>query len=104
MDSICAIVYRMSTNVEILDAAQKQLDLIQFYIAYCRLRLRKKRVDCFVEPDKAITASQILCIAADSTLKELDETELRLKELEAMIMVYTTRSFYLHNSIYIIII
>lgn len=86
---ILSISYRTSDNIEILKVGEKQLTLIQAFAAYCRFRLKEERINFFVEPDKALSASQILCIAADATLKEINEAELKLTELEAiMITVY----------------
>lgn len=53
-------------------------------MAYYRFRLKDERINFFVEPNKALSASQILCITADLTLKEINEAELRLKELESV--------------------
>lgn len=73
---------------------EKQLALIQAFAVYCRFRLRKERINFFVEPDKALSASQILCIAADVTLNEINEAELKLKELEAMIITVYIECIY----------
>lgn len=69
--------------MEILQQGDKQLEIIQVFVKYCRMKLRKERINFFVEPDKALSASQILCIAADATLKEVNKAELKFKELEA---------------------
>lgn len=81
-------VYRVFDKIEILKADQKQLNVMEHYMAYCKCRLRKEGIDFFIEPDKALRASQILCLAADSILREVDEAESKLKELEMIIKVY----------------
>ncbi|TGZ38131.1 Synaptogyrin-2 [Temnothorax longispinosus] len=78
--------HRISDKVEILQLGERQLSIIQDFVKYCRMKLRKERINFFVEPDKALSASQILCLAADAALKEVDEAELKLKELEAVIV------------------
>lgn len=65
------------------------------YLLYCKLKLQKKYINSFVEPDQALTASRLLCITADATLAEINEAELKLKELEAVIIpVYINKFFY----------
>lgn len=78
--------YRISDKVNILKTGEKQLDLIKAFLTYCRLRLREERINTFVDVDKALSSSQILCIAADAVLKEINEAELKLKELQAVIV------------------
>jgi len=57
------------------------------------MKLKKERINVFVEPDKALCASQILCMAAEAALKEVDEAELKLKELEAVIVTVCTNKY-----------
>lgn len=78
--------YRISDKVEILKMGLKQLDVIKDCITYCNYKLRKERNDFFIEPNKALRASEILCVAVDSILREVNETKSNLKELEAMII------------------
>lgn len=78
--------YSITDKVEILQISETQLNLIQAFVKYCRMKLKKERINFYVEPDKALSASQILCIAANATLKEVEEAELKLKELEAVIL------------------
>lgn len=66
---------------------EKQLAVLQTFLIYCKFKLKEQRINFFVEPNKALSASHTLCIAADATLKEINEAELRLKELEAMIIM-----------------
>lgn len=72
--------------MEILQLGERQFRIIQDYVKYCRMKLKNERINFFIEPDKALSASQILCVATDATLKEVDEAELKLKELEAVIV------------------
>ncbi|KYN37630.1 Synaptogyrin-2 [Trachymyrmex septentrionalis] len=78
--------YRILDKIEILQVGEKQLSIIQDFVKYCKMKLKKERINFFVEADKALSASQILCMSAEATLKEVSEAELKLKELEAMIM------------------
>ncbi|KMQ90536.1 synaptogyrin-2 [Lasius niger] len=78
---------RISDKIEILKIGKKQFNVIQDFITYCRFKLKKKRINSFIEPDEALSASKVLCLAADSILKEVNETELKLKELEAVIIM-----------------
>lgn len=57
------------------------------------MKLNKERINFFIEADKALSASQILCISAEATLNEVSEAELKLKELEAMIMMVYIRKY-----------
>lgn len=59
---------------------------MQAFITYCRFKLKKQKINSFIEPDKALCASKVLILAADSILKEVNEAELKLKELEAVII------------------
>ncbi|KAL0106530.1 hypothetical protein PUN28_016315 [Cardiocondyla obscurior] len=74
-------------KVEILQLGERQLNIIQDYVKYCRMKLKKERHNFFVEPDKALSASQILCMVTDATLQEIHEAELKLKELETVILM-----------------
>lgn len=69
-----------------MQLGETQLSIIQAFVKYCRMKLKKERINFFVEPNKALSASQILCIAADAALKEVNEAELKLKKLEAIIL------------------
>lgn len=73
--------------MEILQLGETQLNIIQAFVKYCKMKLKKERINFFIEPDKALSVSQILCIAADAALKEVNEAELKLKELEAVIVI-----------------
>lgn len=77
---------RMFNKIEILNMGKKQFDIMQSFITYCRVKLKKQRIHSFIEPDTALSASKVLILAADSILKEVNETELKLKELEAVII------------------
>ncbi|KYQ56082.1 Synaptogyrin-2 [Trachymyrmex zeteki] len=79
--------YRVLDKVEILQIGERQLSIIQDFVKYCKMKLNKERINFFIEADKALSASQILCISAEATLNEVSEAELKLKELEAMIMM-----------------
>ncbi|XP_011068300.1 PREDICTED: uncharacterized protein LOC105154455 [Acromyrmex echinatior] len=79
--------YRILDKIEILQVGERQLSIIQDFVKYCKLKLKKERINFFVEADKALSASQILCMSAEATLKEVSEAELKLKELEAMIVM-----------------
>lgn len=50
------------------------------------MKLKREKINFFVDPDKALSASQILCMTTDAILKEVEEAELKLKELEAVIV------------------
>lgn len=76
----------MFNKIEILNMGKKQFDIMQSFITYCRVKLKKQRIHSFIEPDTALSASKVLILAADSILKEVNETELKLKELEAVII------------------
>ncbi|XP_050453864.1 uncharacterized protein LOC126852762 [Cataglyphis hispanica] len=78
---------RISDKIEILKIGKRQFDVIQAFVAYCRVKLQKKRINSFIESDEALSASKVLCLAADSILKEVNEAELKLKELEAVIIM-----------------
>lgn len=69
-----------------MKTAEKQLNIIKDFLTYCRLRLREERINSFIEIDKALSSSQILCIAADALLKETNQAELKLKELQAVVI------------------
>ncbi|XP_019885147.1 uncharacterized protein LOC109610477 [Camponotus floridanus] len=77
---------RMFNKIEILNMGKKQFDTMQAFITHCRVKLKKQRIHSFIEPDAALSASKVLILAADSILKEVNETELKLKELEAVII------------------
>lgn len=69
-----------------LQQEETHLHVITDYLKYCKLKLKKERINCFVEPDKALSASKILCTTAGITLKEITDTELKLKDLETVII------------------
>ncbi|KYM94890.1 Synaptogyrin-2 [Cyphomyrmex costatus] len=79
--------YSILDKIEILQVGERQLSIIQDFVKYCKIKLKKERINFFVETDKALSASQILCVSAEATLKEVSEAELKLKELEAMIIM-----------------
>jgi len=60
------------------------------------MKLKKERINFFVEADKALSASQILCMSAEATLKEVSDAELKLKELEAIIMMVYIKKYIIH--------
>lgn len=78
--------HRILDKVEILEIGERQLSIIQDFVKYCKMKLKKERINVFIDPDKALRASQVLCAAADAAFKEINEAELKLKELEAMIV------------------
>lgn len=79
--------YRILDKVEILQLGERQLSIIKDFVKYCRMKLKKERINFFVEPNKALSASQILCMTANGILEEVEESELKLKELEAVIVM-----------------
>lgn len=90
LNSNISFFCRLFNKIEILKIGQKQFDIMQAFLKYCRLKLQKQRINSFIEPDKALSASKVLILATDSILKEVNETDLKLKELEAVIItVYT---------------
>ncbi|XP_067204469.1 uncharacterized protein [Linepithema humile] len=100
-ESIEAKPYRISDKVNILKTGEKQLDVIKAFLTYSKLRLREERINSFVEIDKALSSSQVLCIVADALLKEINEAELKLKELQAVIIMPRSNQRYSYILYYI---
>jgi len=80
--------YRISDKIKILKISEKQLDLLKTFITYYKCRLKKEKI-AFIEPNEALCTSQILRVAVDSVLKEINEAESKLKELELVTEIYT---------------
>ncbi|XP_025154870.1 uncharacterized protein LOC112588619 [Harpegnathos saltator] len=76
----------ISDNIKILQVAEKQLALFHPFIAYFRVKLEKEPNNEFVDHDKPISASEVLCITVDYILREINDAELKLKELEDFII------------------
>ncbi|XP_076234735.1 synaptogyrin [Calliopsis andreniformis] len=77
---------RLQHFLEIVKHGEQQLSLIQALVAYSRLRLLKERINIFVNPDKCLSASNILSMSVNVTLTEVDEAERNLNELEELIL------------------
>ncbi|KZC11267.1 Synaptogyrin-2 [Dufourea novaeangliae] len=77
---------RLEHFLEIIKHGEQQLSLIQAFVSYCRLRLKKERINIFVNPNKSLSASEILPIAVNATLTELEEAKQNLYELEELIL------------------
>lgn len=92
---------RISNKIEILKIGKTHFDIMQAFITYCRFKLKKQKINSFIEPDKALCASKVLILAADSILKEVNEAELKLKELEAVIITPKSSRKYSYVSYYI---
>lgn len=67
--------------------------MIQAFIAYCRLRLVKERINIFIDPNKCLSASKVLPIAVAATLTELEEANKNLSELEELILRVSPEKF-----------
>ncbi|CAL7950871.1 unnamed protein product [Xylocopa violacea] len=77
---------RLEHLIEIIKHGEQQFSLIQAFVAYCRLRLMKERINMFVDPDKSLSASNILPIAVNATLTEINQTKRDLAELEELLL------------------
>ncbi|XP_053986361.1 uncharacterized protein LOC128880369 [Hylaeus volcanicus] len=77
---------RLQHCLEIIKHTEQQISLIQAFVAYCRLRLVKERINIFVDPNKCLSASDVLSISANATLAELDEVIQNLSKLEKLIL------------------
>lgn len=87
----------------ILESSERQLRLVRDYLSYAKIRLTRERINFFVDPDKALSASQILRIAIDATLKEVTQAESDLKELEFEIdPVYSIVRYLLYSILFLL--
>lgn len=77
---------RIEHFLDIIKQGEQQFCLIQAFIAYCRLRLVKERINIFVDPNKCSSASKILPVAVAATLTELEEANKNISELEELIL------------------
>ncbi|XP_076226066.1 synaptogyrin isoform X2 [Nomia melanderi] len=76
---------RLNHFLEIIKYGEYHLSLMQAFVAYCRLRLTKDRINIFVNPNKCLSASMVLPTSVDATLAELEEATKNLSELEKLI-------------------
>ncbi|XP_076757691.1 synaptogyrin [Xylocopa sonorina] len=77
---------RLEHLIEIIKHGEQQFSLIQAFVAYCRLRLVKERINMFVDPNKSLSASNILPIAVNATLTEIEQTKRDLAEVEELLL------------------
>ncbi|XP_033347806.1 synaptogyrin [Bombus vosnesenskii] len=77
---------RIEHFLEIIKDAEQQFCLIQAFMAYCRLRLVKEKINIFIDPNKCLSASKVLPIAVAATLTELEEVNKNISELNELIL------------------
>ncbi|XP_071869590.1 synaptogyrin [Bombus fervidus] len=77
---------RIEHFLDIIKQGEQQFCLIQAFIAYCRLRLVKERINIFIDPNKCLSASNVLPMAVAATLTELEEANKNVSELEELIL------------------
>ncbi|XP_076392089.1 synaptogyrin [Megachile rotundata] len=78
---------RLQHFLEIIKHGEHQLSLIQAFVAYCRLRLTKERINIFIDPNKCLSASEALPISVSATLAEVEEAQSNLSNLEKLILL-----------------
>lgn len=83
----------MEHFLEIIKDGEQQFCLMQAFMAYCRLRLVKERINIFIDPDKCLSASKVLPIAVAATLTELEEVNKNLSELDELILRVSLEKF-----------
>lgn len=72
---------------------EQQFCLIQAFMAYCRLRLVKERINIFIDPNKCLSASKVLPIAIAAIQTELEEANKNLSELDELISRVSIEEF-----------
>ena len=77
---------RLQHFLEIIKHGEQQLSLIQAFVAYCRLRLAKERINIFIDPDKCLSASEVLPVSVSATLAEVKEAQKNLSQLQELIL------------------
>ena len=83
---VTSVQDRIQHFFEIFKHGEQQLSLIQAFVAYSRLRLSKERINFFIDPNKCLSASQILPVSVNATLVEVEEAREKLYELEQLIL------------------
>lgn len=78
--------FRIQHFLDIIKQGEQQFCLIQAFVAYCRLRLLKERYNIFIDPNKCLSASEILPISVRATLTEIEDAKKSLSELQAIIL------------------
>lgn len=78
---------RLQHFLEIIKHGEHQLSLIQAFVAYCRLKLTKERINIFIDPNKCLSASEALPISVSATLAEVEEAQSNLSNLEKLILL-----------------
>ncbi|XP_076657646.1 synaptogyrin [Halictus rubicundus] len=86
---VTSIQDRLEDFHEIIVSGEKQLSLTLAFMAYWRLRLADQRLNTFVDPNKALSASEILPISVVTTLAELEEAQKNLSELEELVLRFS---------------
>lgn len=65
----------MDDLFEVLKTGREHLHLMKAFLAYSHKRLKMDSNDFIVDPDRNERASQILQLAANSTIKEVNQLE-----------------------------
>lgn len=68
-----------------IENSRQQLNFIDIYIAYCRLRLQMQQDNFFIESNKLQTATSVLHIAVMETLNEVNDMEKAIQELYTLV-------------------
>ena len=82
---------RIEHFLEMIKDGEQQFCLIQAFMAYCRLRLVKERINIFIDPNKCLSASKVLPIAIAAIQTELEEANKNLSELDELISRLKTK-------------
>jgi hypothetical protein len=46
--------YRIFDKIKILKISERQLHLLKTFVGYCKRRLKKEKIDAFIEPNGAL--------------------------------------------------
>ncbi|XP_078036898.1 synaptogyrin [Augochlora pura] len=80
---------RLNDFPEIITSGEQHLSNILPLLTYWRLRLLTGRINIFVDPNKCLSASDILPISIDATLLEFEKTLENLTELKELILGFS---------------
>lgn len=71
----------MKSIIKIQENSKQELDFMSAYIAYYRLRLEKEKSNFYINPNKLLTVSSLLCMTLRITVDEVNNTEEVIQEL-----------------------
>ncbi|XP_047362971.1 uncharacterized protein LOC124954295 [Vespa velutina] len=71
--------------IKMIENNNKQLNFIDMYINYIRLKLMKTKKNFYIEVDELLTVASVLYIGVTETLLEVDDMEKAIKELYALV-------------------